>query len=57
MSVSTSPAELAKLHAHAVEGYPHEVVGILAGDRATRRIERVHPLINERSDSAHNRYR
>lgn len=57
MSVSTSAAELAKLHAHAEEGYPHEVVGILAGDRLSGRIERVHPLVNERSDSAHNRYK
>ena len=57
MTVSTSPVELAKLHAHAEAGYPHEVVGILAGDRTTSRIQRVHPLVNERSDSAHNRYK
>lgn len=47
-------AELERLHAHAQEGYPHEVVGILAGDEG--RVTRVVPLINERADSAHNRY-
>lgn len=56
MSLTTPVSELDKLHAHAVEGYPHEVVGILAGDRSKGLIQRVHPLINERSDSAHNRY-
>lgn len=47
--------ELAKLHAHAEAGYPHEVVGILAGRDGT--VTRVHPLINERADAAHNRYK
>lgn len=50
-------SELDRLHAHAVEGYPHEVVGILAGDRGASRVARVLPLVNERADSAHNRYR
>lgn len=50
-------AELSKLWAHAREGYPHEVVGVLAGDRASGHVSRVHALLNERSDSAHNRYR
>jgi len=50
-------AELARLHAHVVEGYPYEVVGILAGDRACMRVVRVHPLVNERADSPRNRYR
>jgi proteasome lid subunit RPN8/RPN11 len=49
--------ELARLHEHAADGYPHEVVGILAGDRATGEVTRVHPLVNERADSARNRYR
>ncbi|HMV66587.1 MAG TPA: M67 family metallopeptidase [Myxococcota bacterium] len=48
------PRELARMHAHAVEGYPHEVVGILAGQG--RHVSRVAPLVNERADSAHNRY-
>ena len=45
------------MHAHAREGFPHEVVGILAGDRAAHRVTRVEPLVNERADSAHNRYK
>lgn len=44
------------MHAHAREGYPHEVVGILAGDEASRSVRRVAALVNERADSAHNRY-
>lgn len=56
MSLSLPIEELRRLHAHAVEGYPHEVVGILAGTRATGRVCRVQPLINERSDSPQNRY-
>jgi proteasome lid subunit RPN8/RPN11 len=51
------PAELRRLHEHAVEGYPHEVVGILAGDRAAAQVRRVEPLVNERADSPANRYR
>jgi proteasome lid subunit RPN8/RPN11 len=50
-------AELEKLWAHAREGYPHEVVGILAGERETGHVRRVQPLVNERADAAHNRYR
>ena len=57
MSLTVPASELDKLHAHAVAGYPHEVVGILAGDRSGGRIHRVHPLVNERADSAHNRYK
>jgi len=48
---------MARLNAHAAEGYPHEVVGVLAGRRATGEVTRVHPLVNERADSARNRYR
>lgn len=55
--LSIDPHELERLHAHAREGYPHEVVGILAGVRGDRRVSRVHPLINERADSPQNRYR
>jgi proteasome lid subunit RPN8/RPN11 len=47
-------AELTRLHAHATEGYPFEVVGILAGRDG--RVERVCPLVNERADSPRNRY-
>jgi proteasome lid subunit RPN8/RPN11 len=57
MTIRFPRAELARLHAHAEEGYPHEVVGILAGDRATNTVATVATLVNERADSAHNRYR
>jgi proteasome lid subunit RPN8/RPN11 len=56
MSLILPHPELSKLHAHAQEGYPHEVVGIIAGDKQERLASRIHPLINERADSAHNRY-
>ena len=52
-----SADEMARLNEHASAGYPHEVVGILAGARATGEVTRVHPLVNERADSARNRYR
>ena len=56
MSLTLPTSELSTLHTHAQEGYPHEVVGIIAGDKQSRRVSRVHPLINDRADSAHNRY-
>lgn len=56
MTVAILADELRRLHAHAEEGYPYEVVGILAGDRATGRVTRVEPLVNERADSPRNRY-
>ena len=49
-------SERARMVAHAERGFPHEVVGILAGDRAGGRILRVEPLENERADSPSNRY-
>ena len=55
MALTLLPAELARLHAHAREGYPHEVVGVLGGDRTTGRVTRVVPLLNERADSPQNR--
>ena len=57
MNLLLDREQLTRLHAHAVEGYPHEVVGILAGNRATHRVQRVHPLVNERADSPANRYK
>lgn len=57
MSISLDPNELARLHSHARAGYPHEVVGILAGNRRTNAVTRVHPLENERADSPANRYK
>ncbi len=46
--------ELERLWAHAREGYPYEVVGVLAGTAG--HVTRVEPLVNERSD-VKNRYR
>lgn len=57
MTLRVRRDELARLHAHAEEGYPHEVVGILGGSRANNTVTRVVPLSNERADSAHNRYK
>ncbi|MSQ03207.1 MAG: M67 family peptidase [Myxococcales bacterium] len=41
---------------HVQAGYPHEVVGLLAGSASTRRVTRVLALHNERADSPANRY-
>ena len=41
---------------HAEQGYPHEVVGILAGFRARNHVSQVQPLINERAETT-NRYK
>lgn len=54
VSLVVDRSELARLYAHAREGYPHEVVGILAGNGGA--VTRVVPLINERADSPKNRY-
>jgi len=48
---------LGALRAHAEEGYPHEVVGILAGDRASHRVTRCVALVNERATDAARRYK
>lgn len=45
---------LRRIRAHVAEGYPHEVVGILAGRDG--RVDRVTALVNERADSPKNRY-
>jgi len=47
---------LQQVHDHAREGYPFEVVGVLAGDRATVTVRAVASLRNERADSPANRY-
>ncbi len=49
--------QLQRLHAHAEEGYPHEVCGVLAGSRAAREVTEVVPLVNERTGSRANRYK
>lgn len=55
MRLAIDRTELHRMHAHAAEGYPHEVVGILAG-RPGGPVTLVHPLVNERADSPRNRY-
>ena len=57
MTLSIDADQLRRLHEHAAEGYPHEVVGILAGDKDSHTVTTVAALINERADSAHNRYK
>ena len=49
-------AALVRMHAHAARGFPHEVVGVLAGDRASNTVTRVERLVNERADRTHDRY-
>ncbi|GDX79545.1 hypothetical protein LBMAG42_13560 [Deltaproteobacteria bacterium] len=56
MALILDPGVLERLHAHATEGYPFEVVGLLAGSRAEHRVTRIVPLVNERADSPRNRY-
>ncbi|MCK6505740.1 M67 family metallopeptidase [Myxococcota bacterium] len=41
---------------HALAGYPHEVVGVLAGSRRDRRVDRAVPLTNRSADRAADRY-
>ena len=50
------PTEMRAIIAHAEQGYPHEVVGILAGSRTKHFVSKVHLLINERGDTK-NRYK
>jgi len=59
MSLRIVESALAAMHRFAVEGYPHEVCGILAGRREADGGEvcEVVPLLNERADSPQNRYK
>ncbi len=57
MALRIARAQLDRVHAHATEGYPHEVCGILAGSRDAWEVTEVVALVNERADSAHNRYK
>lgn len=54
MALSVSPAALEALHTHARAGYPHEVVGVLAGRGG--RVTRAVALVNERADRPEDRY-
>jgi len=56
MALILAPGALAALHEHARRGYPHEVVGILAGRRDEGRVSRSVPLGNERADRPEDRY-
>ncbi len=56
MALILREPERARIHAHAREGYPHEVVGILAGHRGDNVVTHVVSLVNERADSPANRY-
>lgn len=56
MKIAIQTDEYTKIVAHACEGYPHEVVGILAGDRSKNTVTEVKPLFNERGDT-NNRYK
>lgn len=56
MALILREPERARVHAHAREGYPHEVVGILAGHRGDNVVTHVVSLVNERADSPANRY-
>jgi proteasome lid subunit RPN8/RPN11 len=56
VTLSIVESALRRMHAHAEEGHPHEVVGILAGDRRGPTVTRVEALVNERADSPANRY-
>ena len=56
MTLRITRAALDAAEAHARAGYPHEVTGILAGDRGSWTVTEVAALHNERSDSPHNRY-
>ncbi|MEZ4239610.1 MAG: M67 family metallopeptidase [Myxococcota bacterium] len=52
--LTLSAAATAAIRAHGAEGYPHEVVGILAG--RGDQVQRAVPLVNEHADSPRNRY-
>ena len=56
MKITIPKTELIKLQAHAIKGFPHEVVGILAGNRTRNEVHKTQALINERADT-HNRYK
>ena len=58
MSLEISREVLDAIRRHAVEGYPHEVCGLLLGsaDDSTRRAAEAFHLENERVDSRENRY-
>ena len=56
MELVLQQPEYNKIIAHAEQGYPHEVVGILGGDRQNNRVQAVKMLINEKGNTT-NRYK
>lgn len=54
--IRLGPAVRRALEAHVVEGYPAEVVGILAGERAGGRVLHVERLVNVQTERAADRY-
>lgn len=52
--LTLSPEAQDTIRSHAAAGYPHEVVGILAGRDG--RVAVAAPLVNEHADSPRNRY-
>ena len=56
MKINIQSEEYSKIVTHACEGYPHEVVGILAGNRSSNTVTEVKTLFNERGDT-NNRYK
>ena len=55
-TLSIPNRELDRLHDHVIAGFPHEVVGILAGDRSDNRVARVQPLQNATADDPARRF-
>ena len=56
MKILIQSDEYQKIVSHACDGYPHEVVGILAGNRSKNTVSEVKTLFNERGDT-NNRYK
>lgn len=52
--LTLSADALAAMDRHAAAGYPHEVVGVMAGRGG--RVERIAALVNERADRPQDRY-
>ena len=56
MTLTLLKQEYRKIVSHAEQGYPHEVVGLLGGDRNTNAVYDIKMLFNERGDTK-NRYK
>ena len=56
MILRFTPSALQAATEHCEAGYPHEVTGLLAGDRATWTVREVLPLLNENTENPARRY-